>query len=98
MSHPLGRKEIIEFLVYRKFPPTALATLSNQPRPKETTTLGRMIRHEEISQYRSELESLPFDQLQHSTVGRYNPAIPQRGARPIERVATASRLTARAPS
>src|SRR5258708_34831034 len=30
----------------------------------------------------------------HSTVGRYNPAIPQRGARPIDGVATVSGKTA----
>jgi hypothetical protein len=64
MSQPPGRKDIIEFLVYRKFPSLALATLSNQPQPKGTTTLGRMLRHEEMNQYRSELQNLPFDQLQ----------------------------------
>ena len=63
MSHPPGRKEIIEFLVYRKFPSTTLATLSNQPQPKGTTTLGRMLRHEEMGRYRSELENLAADQL-----------------------------------
>jgi hypothetical protein len=63
MSHPLGRKEIIEFLVYRKFPPSTLATLSNQPGPKGSSTLGRMLRHKEISRYRSELENLDSDQL-----------------------------------
>jgi hypothetical protein len=63
MSHPLGRKEIIEFPVYRKFPPSTLATLSNQPRPKGSTTVGRMLRHEEISRYRSELENRASDQL-----------------------------------
>jgi hypothetical protein len=64
MSHPLGRNDIIEFLVYRKFPSSVLATLSKQPQPKGTTTLGRMLRHEEMDRYRSELQNLPFDQLQ----------------------------------
>jgi hypothetical protein len=64
MSHSPGRKDIVEFLVYRKFPSSILATLSDQPRPKGTTTLGRTLRHEEISRYRSELENLPSDQLQ----------------------------------
>ncbi len=59
MSHPPGRKDVIEFLIHRKFPPLVLATLSNQPRPKGTPTLGRILRHEEISRYRSELENLP---------------------------------------
>ena len=63
MSHSPNRKDIIEFLVHRKFPPTVLAALSNQAQAKGTTTLGRMLRHEEISRYRSELETLSVDQL-----------------------------------
>jgi len=64
MSPPLDRKDIIEVLVRRKFPPTVLASLSNQPQPKGTTTLGRILRHEEVTRYRSELQNLPSDQLQ----------------------------------
>jgi hypothetical protein len=64
MSHSLGRKDIVEFLVYRKFPSSTLATLSNQLQPKGTTTLRRLLRHEEMNRYRSELQNLPSDQLQ----------------------------------
>jgi hypothetical protein len=68
MSPSLGRKDIVEFLVYRKFPSSTLATLSNQPLPKGTTTLGRMLRHEEMSRYRSELQNLPSDNSSHFTI------------------------------
>lgn len=64
MSPLLDRKDIIEVLVRLKFPPTVLASLSNQPQPKGTTTLGRILRREEITRYRSELQNLPSDQLQ----------------------------------
>lgn len=64
MSPPLDRKDIIDALVRHKFPPTVFASLSNQPQPKGTTTLGRILRHEEITRYRSELQNLPSDQLQ----------------------------------
>ena len=64
MSQPLGRTDIIELLVRRKFPPTVLASLSNRPQPKGTTTLGRILQGEEISRYRSELQNLASDQLQ----------------------------------
>ena len=64
MSHPLGRTDIIKLLVRRKFPPTVLASLSNQPQPKGSTTLDRMFRREEISRYRSQLQNLPSDRLQ----------------------------------
>lgn len=64
MSHPSDRKDIIELLVRLKFPPTVLASLSNQLQPKGTTTLGRKLRSEEIARYRSELQNLPSDQLQ----------------------------------
>jgi hypothetical protein len=64
MVHPPGRKEIIEFLVNRKIQSLALATLSNQAQPKGTTILGRMLQHEEMNRYRSELENLLPDQLQ----------------------------------
>src|SRR5215471_18235892 len=64
MSHPLGRKDIIEFLVRRKFPPMALAALSKRPQPQGSTTLGRILQREQIDRYRSELQVLPFDQLQ----------------------------------
>jgi len=66
MSHqqPPSRNDITEFLVLRKFPPTALASLSNRTHPKSTTTLDRMLRHEEITRYRAELQSLSSAQLQ----------------------------------
>ncbi len=64
MADPLGRKEIIEFLVLRKFRPLVLASLSAKLPPGGTTTLDRVLRHEEKNKYRSELESLPVDQLQ----------------------------------
>jgi hypothetical protein len=64
MADPLGRKEIIEFLVLRKFRPLVLASLSAKLPPGGTTTLDRALRHEEKNKYRSELESLPVDQLQ----------------------------------
>ena len=64
MSQPLGRTDIIELLVRRKFPPTVLASLSNRPQPKGSTTLGRMLQGEEIARYRSELQNLASDQLQ----------------------------------
>ena len=64
MANSLGRKDIIEFLVYRKFRPVVLANLSAKPQPRATTTLGRMLRHEEMDRYRSELQDLPSDQLQ----------------------------------
>ena len=64
MSTPLGRKDIIEFLIRRKFPPTVLATLPNGPRPDGSTTLGRMLRHQQMDQYRAELQTLPLEQLQ----------------------------------
>ena len=64
MADPLGRKEIIEFLVLRKFRPLVLASLSAKLPPGGTTTLDRVLRHEEKNKYRSELESLPVDRLQ----------------------------------
>jgi hypothetical protein len=66
MSHQQlpNRHDIIEFLVRQKFPPTTLASSSNGAQPRGTTSLGRMLRHEEISRYRSELQSLTSDQLQ----------------------------------
>src|SRR6266403_397017 len=64
MADPLGRKEIIEFLVLRKFRPLVLARLSVKLPPGGTTTLDRVLRHEEKNKYRSELESLPVDRLQ----------------------------------
>ncbi len=64
MSHPLGRTDIIEVLVRRKFPPTVLASLSNQPQPKGTTSLDRVLRSAEIARFRSELQNLASDQLQ----------------------------------
>jgi hypothetical protein len=64
MADPLGRKEIIEFLALRKFRPLVLASLSAKLPPGGTTTLDRVLRHEEKNKYRSELESLPVDQLQ----------------------------------
>src|SRR6266404_7939816 len=64
MAGPLGRKEIIEFLVLRKFRPLVLASLSAKLPPGGTTTLDRVLRHEGKTKYRSELESLPVDQLQ----------------------------------
>lgn len=64
MSTPLSSKDIIEFLVRRKFPPTVLAGLPNGPRPNGTTTLGRALRHTQMDQYRAELQVLPFEQLQ----------------------------------
>ena len=63
MSDPLSREEIVKFLVHRKYSSLPLATLSNQPQPKRTTTLGRMIRHEEMDRYRSELGNLDTGQL-----------------------------------
>ena len=64
MADALGRKEIIEFLVLRKFRPLVLASLSAKLPRGGTTTLDRVLRHEEKNKYRSELESLPVDQLQ----------------------------------
>ncbi len=64
MADPLGRKEIIEFLVLRKFRPLVLASISAKLPPGGTTTLDRLLRHEEKDKYRSELENLPVDQLQ----------------------------------
>jgi hypothetical protein len=64
MADPLGRKEIIEFLVLRKFRPLVLASLSAKLPPGGMTTLDRALRHEEKNKYRSELENLPIDQLQ----------------------------------
>jgi hypothetical protein len=64
MTHPVGRKDMVEFLVRRKFPATVLATLQNQAQPKGTTTLDRLLRHQQMDQYRSELQVLPSEQLQ----------------------------------
>lgn len=64
MSHPFDRKEITELLVRLKFPPIVLASLSNQHQPKGATTLGRKLRNEEVTRYRSELQNLPTGQLQ----------------------------------
>lgn len=63
MSDPLTREEIIQFLVYRKYSSSTLATLSSQPQPKRTTTLGRMVRYEEMDRFRSELGNLDTGQL-----------------------------------
>lgn len=64
MSTPLSSKDIIEFLIRRKFPPTVLASLPNGPRSNGTTTLGRALRHTEIDRYRAELQILSFERLQ----------------------------------
>jgi hypothetical protein len=64
VADPLGRKEIIEFLVLRNFPPLVLANLSAKLPPGGTTTLDRMLRNEERKKYRAEIESLPVDLLQ----------------------------------
>jgi hypothetical protein len=64
MSQSLGRKEIIEILVHWKFPPIALATLSNQPQPKGRATVDRALRQGERNRYRSGLESLNSAELQ----------------------------------
>lgn len=64
MPHPLGSNDIIEFLIYRKFPPTALADLQKRAPPGGTTTVDRLLRHGQMDQYRSQLRVLPQDQLQ----------------------------------
>jgi hypothetical protein len=64
MSHPLDHKEIMEFLVHRKFSSMVLANLPSKPQPGGTATLSGFLRAEEMNRYRSELESLPVDQLQ----------------------------------
>jgi hypothetical protein len=64
MSQPPDRKDIIEFLVRRKFPPMTLAVLPNRHQPKGTTTLDRILRHQQTDQYRSELQVLPSEQFQ----------------------------------
>jgi hypothetical protein len=64
VADPLGREEIIEFLVLRNFRPLVLANLSAKLPPGGTTTLDRILRHEERNKYRAELERLPVDQLQ----------------------------------
>jgi hypothetical protein len=63
MSNPLVRKDIIEFLVRRKFPSMTLAALRNQSQPAASTTLGRLRLHEEMNRYRSELQVLSFEQI-----------------------------------
>jgi len=64
MVHSLGRKDIIEFLIGRKFPPFVLANLPAKPPPKGTTTLDRFLRHQEMERYRGELQALTDEQLQ----------------------------------
>jgi hypothetical protein len=64
MVPPFHRKDTIGFLFRRKFPAVPLADLSTKPRPGGTTTLGRIVRHEEAKRYRDELESLPDHELQ----------------------------------
>lgn len=79
MAEPVGRTEIIAFLVSRRFPPMALAALPSRSRPEAmslaaiaaiaakpggATTLDRVGRHKEIDQYESELASLPSERLQ----------------------------------
>lgn len=64
MSTHRGPKDIIAFLVQRKFPPTVVGHLPTGSRPNGSTTLGRMVRHEQMDQYRSELQTLPLEQLQ----------------------------------
>ncbi|MBR0940207.1 hypothetical protein [Bradyrhizobium liaoningense] len=64
MVHSLGRKNIIEFLVERKFPPLVLANVPAKPPPKGTTTLDRILRHQEMERYRGELQALSDEQLQ----------------------------------
>ncbi len=64
MIPPIERKTIVELLVQRKFPPVVLADLSGKRQPTGTTTLSRILRHEEIKGYRGELEALPENELQ----------------------------------
>jgi molybdopterin converting factor small subunit len=64
MIPPIERKAIVELLVQRKFPPMVLAGLSGKRQPTDTTTLSRILRHEEIKGYRGELEALPENELQ----------------------------------
>ena len=63
MGRPDDRKDMIEFLVRRKFPPLTLATLPASSRVKGTTTMGRFLRHEEMNRFREELENLPSEEF-----------------------------------
>lgn len=64
MSQSGDRKNEIEFLVRRKFPPTVFSALPNQSQPKGATTVDRFIRHGEIDRYRYELQQLSSEQFQ----------------------------------
>jgi hypothetical protein len=64
MVRTLGRKDIIEFLVGRKFPPLVLVNLPAKPPPRGTTTLDRIVRHQEMERYRGELQALSDEELQ----------------------------------
>jgi len=64
MNPSIERKAIIELLVRRKFPPMVLADLSGKRQPAGSTTLSRILRHDEIKSYRDKLEALPEIELQ----------------------------------
>jgi len=81
MGRPDDRKDMIEFLVRRKFPPLTLATLPASSRVKGTTTMGRFLRHEEMNRFREELENLHPKNLNPYTKSSRRSLLKRCGAR-----------------